>query len=111
LVSACKAAGDYAVRPAHALQLTHHDPLREEAQREVLRLHFLLGQHKSRALQHYQRYRTLVQAELKQEPMRKPRRLREILHWRDAAAPAQQTAALPLKRLTSAPRRPRAGTC
>src|SRR3990172_3826373 len=50
LVEATKAYGDYEEALAHARRLTHHDPLREEAHREVMRLCFLRGRERATLL-------------------------------------------------------------
>ena len=85
LVEATKAYGDYEEALAHARRLTHHDPLREEAHREVMRLCFLLGR-TSDAVQQFERCRSVLAEELETEPSEATVELyRRILSQRRAA--------------------------
>lgn len=85
LVEVTKAHGDYEEALAHARRLTHHDPLREEAHQEVMRLCFLLGR-TSEAVQQFERCRSVLAEELGAEPSQPTVDLyRRILKQRRAA--------------------------
>ncbi|MBW3576194.1 MAG: AAA family ATPase [Actinobacteria bacterium] len=74
LVRLRKGGGDYQQALAYARRVTHHDPLREEAHREVMRLCVLLGR-TSEALRQYERCRCVLAEELGQEPAAATREL------------------------------------
>jgi len=83
LVSLHKGRADYDTALAFARQLTLHDPVREEAHREVMRLCFLLGR-SNEALQHYERCAAVLEEELGAEPSWETRELRaHIAQLRD----------------------------
>ncbi|NOY54505.1 MAG: tetratricopeptide repeat protein [Actinobacteria bacterium] len=85
LVEVTKAQGAYEEALAHARRLTHHDPLREEAHQEVMRLCFLLGR-TSDAVQQFERCRSVLAEELGTEPSEPTVELyRRILRQRRAA--------------------------
>jgi DNA-binding SARP family transcriptional activator len=67
LIQAHKAAREYQQALNVALRLLQSDPLRESNQREVMRLHHLLG-HGGAALKHYQEFQRLLLDELGMEP-------------------------------------------
>jgi len=67
LVQAYKAAQEYQQALNVALRLVKGDPLRESAQREIIRLHHLLG-NGSAAIKQYQEFRELLQHELGMDP-------------------------------------------
>lgn len=67
LVEAAKGQGAYEEALAHARRLTHHDPLREEAHQEVMRLCVLLGRF-NEAAQQFERCRSVLEEELGSEP-------------------------------------------
>lgn len=67
LVAMAKARGDYEEALSYARRLTHHDPLREEAHREAMRLLVLLGRPNEAILQ-YQRCQSVLEEELGTEP-------------------------------------------
>ncbi|HSK21978.1 MAG TPA: BTAD domain-containing putative transcriptional regulator [Egicoccus sp.] len=67
LIGLTRASGDYAEALVYARRLTHHDPLREDAHREVMRLCTLLGR-TSDALRQYERCREVLAEELGTEP-------------------------------------------
>ncbi len=74
LVSRRKSAGAYEEALVYARRLTNHDPLREDAHREVMRLCVLLGR-PSEALAQYERCRSVLAEELGAEPAESTRRL------------------------------------
>ncbi|HIE22319.1 MAG TPA: hypothetical protein EYP73_06955, partial [Acidimicrobiia bacterium] len=85
LVEVAKAHGDYEEALAYARRLTHHDPLREEAHQEVMRLCFLLGR-TSDAVQQFERCKSVLAEELGTEPSESTVALyRRILRHRRAA--------------------------
>jgi DNA-binding SARP family transcriptional activator/DNA-binding transcriptional ArsR family regulator len=67
LVDATKSSGSYEEALSYARRLTHHDPLSEEAHREVMRLCFLLGR-TTDALEQYERCRSVLEEELGTRP-------------------------------------------
>lgn len=67
LVGAAKALGAYEEALGYARRLTHHDPLREDAHQEVMRLCFLLGRVND-AIQQFERCRSVLAEELGAEP-------------------------------------------
>lgn len=67
LVRLCKAQGDFEQALGYARQITLHDPLREEAHREVMRLCHHLGRIHE-ALRQYELCHTVLQEELGVEP-------------------------------------------
>ena len=92
LVSGYKLAGDYQAALQHALLLTSHDPLREDAHRELMRLQFMLGQ-RNAALQQYRLVRKLLHEELRLAPMPETTALyNEILKSVEIQAPLPQAA-------------------
>jgi DNA-binding SARP family transcriptional activator/tetratricopeptide (TPR) repeat protein len=69
LVDAAKAQGVFEDALVYARRLTNHDPLREDAHREVMRLCMLLGR-PPEALRQYERCRSVLAEELGAEPSR-----------------------------------------
>jgi DNA-binding SARP family transcriptional activator/biotin operon repressor len=67
LIDATKSNGAYEEALAYARRLTHHDPLSEEAHREVMRLDFLLGR-TTDAIEQFERCRSVLEEELGTEP-------------------------------------------
>lgn len=67
LIETAKSQGAYEHAVTYAKRLTHHDPLREDVHREVMRLSVLLGRH-SDALRQYERCRSVLSAELGTTP-------------------------------------------
>ncbi len=67
LVDATKANGAYVDALAFARRLTHHDPLNEEAHREVMRLSYLLGR-TTDAIEQYERCVSVLEDELGAKP-------------------------------------------
>lgn len=87
LVEVEKARGNYQEALAFARRLTHHDPLREEAHQEVIRLCVLLGR-TSEALQQYERCRSVLAEELGTEPSAATEELyQKILRHRHLSRP------------------------
>ncbi len=85
LVEMTKGHGAYEEALAYARRLTHHDPLREEAHQEVMRLCFLLGR-TSDAVRQFKRCRSMLEEELETEPSESTVALyRRILKQRRAA--------------------------
>jgi DNA-binding SARP family transcriptional activator len=66
-IEAAKAQGEYEEALTYARRVTHHEPLREEAHREAMRLCVLLGR-TSEALGLYERCRSVLEEELGAEP-------------------------------------------
>ncbi|MFA9430716.1 BTAD domain-containing putative transcriptional regulator [Egicoccus sp. AB-alg2] len=96
LVAAARSSGAFEDALVYARRLTHQDPLREDAHREVMRLCMLLGR-ASDALRQYERCREVLAEELGTEPAAATEQLyQRILQERgrdDApAAPAPSTA-------------------
>ncbi|MFA9446066.1 BTAD domain-containing putative transcriptional regulator [Egicoccus sp. AB-alg6-2] len=86
LIGLARSTGDYAEALVFARRLTHHDPLREDAHREVMRLCTLLGR-TSDALRQYERCREVLAEELGTEPAAATEQLyQRILRERDAVA-------------------------
>ena len=78
-----KGRADYPTALSYARRLTLHDPLRESAHREVMRLCFLLGR-ANEALQQYDRCVAILSEELGTEPATETRDLRtQIAELRD----------------------------
>jgi DNA-binding SARP family transcriptional activator len=78
-----KGRADYPTAVSYARRLTLHDPLRESAHREVMRLCFLLGR-ANEALQQYDRCVAILSEELGAEPAMETRELRtQIAELRD----------------------------
>ncbi|HEX6222187.1 MAG TPA: BTAD domain-containing putative transcriptional regulator, partial [Acidimicrobiia bacterium] len=67
LIEATKSAGAYEEALAYARRMTHHDPLSEEAHREVMRLCFLLGR-TGDAVEQFRRCRSVLEEDLGAEP-------------------------------------------
>ena len=67
LIQLEKAHGNHEEALTYARRLTHHDPLREEAHQEVMRLCYLLGR-VNEALQQYERCRSVLAEELETNP-------------------------------------------
>lgn len=67
LVDACRERGNYDEALATARRLTHHEPLREDAHREVMRLSVVLGR-PSQALEQFERCRSILHEELGTSP-------------------------------------------
>lgn len=67
MVDACKQRGNFTQALTFARRLTHQEPLREDAHREVMRLCVLLGQ-PSQALEQFERCRSVLAEELGTEP-------------------------------------------
>jgi DNA-binding SARP family transcriptional activator len=104
LIGLTRATGAYAEALVYARRLTHHDPLREDAHREVMRLCTLLGR-ASDALRQYERCREVLAEELGTEPAAATqqlyRRIQQSRHrtLADPAAPVDEPrfpARLPL---------------
>ena len=74
LVVQSRAREDYAQAIAYAQQLLNHDPLREDAVRELVSLRYQAGD-RAGALQAYQRFEQLLQEELGVSPMPETRAL------------------------------------
>jgi len=96
LVAAARGQGAFEEALVYARRVTHQDPLREEAHREVMRLCMLLGR-ASDALRQYERCREVLAEELGTEPAAATRQLHQrILHERGReevpAAPAPTSA-------------------
>ena len=90
LVETTKAHGAYEEALTHARRLTHHDPLREEAHQEVMRLSFLLGRPND-AVQQFERCRSVLSEAIGAEPSHSTTELyRRILAQRRAAVPAPE---------------------
>ena len=87
LVSSHTARGDYQAALRYALLLTRHDPLREQAHREVMRLQLSLGQ-RNAALQQYHLCCQLLQDELGQEPLPETVALYHEIQHRAEARPS-----------------------
>jgi len=89
LVQLTKSEGDHQQALAFARRLTHHDPLREDAHQDVMRLCFLLGR-TSEALQQYERCRSVLSEELGAEPSQSTIDLykRILRHRRSGTRPA-----------------------
>ncbi|MFN8475303.1 MAG: BTAD domain-containing putative transcriptional regulator [Anaerolineae bacterium] len=60
--------GRYETSLRYGLKALQHDPLREETQREVMRLYWMTGQ-RSQAMRQYESCRTLLESELGIAPM------------------------------------------
>ena len=88
---ALKSMLDYEQALKHALRLVQIDPLRENAHREVMRLHHILG-HKEAALKQYEDCRRLLQDELGLEPEPETIELAQEIIRR---VPSHQAAYLP----------------
>lgn len=67
LIEATKSAGAYEEALGYARRMTHHDPLSEEAHREVMRLCFLLGR-TGDAVEQFRRCRSVLEEELGADP-------------------------------------------
>lgn len=67
MVDACKQRGNFTQALTFARRLTHQEPLREDAHREVMRLCVLLGQ-PSQALEQFERCRSVLAEELGTQP-------------------------------------------
>ena len=74
LVAIHKSSSDYAIALSFARRITLHDPLHEEAHREVMRLCYLLGR-TNEALQQYERCVAVLAEELGAEPALETREL------------------------------------
>jgi DNA-binding SARP family transcriptional activator/tetratricopeptide (TPR) repeat protein len=97
LVSLHKSGADYDTSLAFARRVTLHDPLREEAHREVMRLCFLLGR-STEALSQYDRCAQVLRQELGTDPDLETRQLRaNIAELRDKGdRPFAPSAGAPL---------------
>ena len=73
-----EAQGDYKRAIAYASQALHHDPLREEAARTLMSLHYRAGD-RSAALQEYRRFERILQGELGVTPMPETRAVYEAI--------------------------------
>jgi DNA-binding SARP family transcriptional activator/tetratricopeptide (TPR) repeat protein len=88
MVELARGQGAYEQALVHARRLTHHDPLREDGHREVMRLCTLLGR-TSEALRQYERCRSVLAEELGTEPARETQQLAELVaRQRGAPVPA-----------------------
>ncbi len=89
VVQVAKSRGNHEEALAYARRLTHHDPLREPAHREVIRLCFLLGR-TGEALGQYERCRSVLAEELGTEPSPETEELYQkiIRHRRSGIRPA-----------------------
>ena len=67
LIEATKSAGAYEEALGYARRVTHHDPLSEEAHREVMRLCFLLGR-TGDAVEQFRRCRSVLEEDLGADP-------------------------------------------
>ena len=97
LVALFKSQADYESSLSYARRLTLHDPLREEAHREVMRLCFLLGR-SNEALSQYERCAQILHEELGAEPDPETQQLRaNIAELRDKGErPFAPTADAPM---------------
>lgn len=86
MVELARTQGAYDQALVHARRLTMHDPLREDAHREVMRLYTLLGR-TSEALRQYERCRSVLAEELGAEPARATQQLAEFIDRQRGAAP------------------------
>ena len=75
LIALHKSRADYETAQYFARRLSLHDPLRESAHREVMRLSFLLG-HSNEALRHYERCAEILAEELGRRPSPETEELR-----------------------------------
>ena len=75
LIALHKSRADYETAQYFARRLCLHDPLRESAHREVMRLSFLLG-HSNEALRHYERCVEILAEELGRRPSSETEELR-----------------------------------
>lgn len=89
VVQVAKSRGNHEEALAYARRLTHHDPLREPAHREVIRLCFLLGR-TGEALRQYERCRSVLAEELGAEPSAATEELYQkiVRHRRSGIRPA-----------------------
>ena len=89
VVQVAKSRGNHEEALAYARRLTHHDPLREPAHREVIRLCFLLGS-TGEALRQYERCRSVLAEELGTEPSPETEELYQkiVRHRRSGIRPA-----------------------
>ncbi|GGI05961.1 BTAD domain-containing putative transcriptional regulator [Egicoccus halophilus] len=98
LVALTRSVGAYDEALVYARRLTHQDPLREDAHREVMRLCTLLGR-TSDALRQYERCREVLAEELGTEPAAATRQLHQrILHERrrvEGAPPGPPASSFP----------------
>lgn len=78
LVELAKSQGTYEDALVYAKRITSHDPLREDAHREVMRLSTLLGR-TSDALRQYERCRSVLMEELGAQPARETRQLHDLV--------------------------------
>ncbi len=92
VVQVAKSRGNHEEALAYARRLTHHDPLREPAHREVIRLCFLLGR-TGEALRQYERCRSVLAEELGTEPSAETEELYQkiVRHRRSGVRPAAGT--------------------
>ncbi len=75
LIALHKSRADYETAQYFARRLSLHDPLRESAHREVMRLSFLLG-HSNEALRQYERCADILSEELGRRPSTETEELR-----------------------------------
>ncbi len=78
MVELARGQGAFEQALVHARRLTHHDPLREDGHREVMRLCTLLGR-TSEALRQYDRCRSVLAEELGTEPARATQQLADFV--------------------------------
>ena len=108
LIALHKSRADYETAQYFARRLCLHDPLRESAHREVMRLSFLLG-HSNEALRQYERCAEILSEELGRRPSSETEDLRiHIAQMREkGATPFAPTINAPL--LNAAQRIPLVG--
>lgn len=92
MVELARSQGAHELALVHARRLTHHDPLREDGHREVMRLCTLLGR-TSEALRQYERCRSVLAEELGTEPARATQQLAEFVARQRGAPLADPVAA------------------
>ncbi len=97
LVALHKARADYETALSYGRRITLHDPMREDAHREVMRLCFLLGR-SNEALRQYDRIAALLAEELGTDPTAETIALRDhVAQMRDKGVrPFAPTASSPL---------------
>jgi DNA-binding SARP family transcriptional activator len=86
IVQLTKSQGRYDEALAYARRLSHHDPLREDIYRELMRLCVLVGR-SSEALHEYERCRSVLAEELGTEPEAESAQLYHHIAQRRAAPP------------------------
>jgi predicted ATPase/DNA-binding SARP family transcriptional activator len=112
LVSLCQSRGDCSRALAWAQWLVAHDPLREEAQRLLMALHYTSGD-RGAALEQFEACRKLLWDELGVAPMPETLALRDAILRGEPLPSTQPAVATPapiaIRTGTGAPQPPRAG--